>query len=160
VKKTILVVEDHRVRSDNIENALRGIGYGTRWTDASDIAWQCLNLGASAVLVQGREMGWEAIEGGSYALMILDVDAIRVDPYGQVLRGEGMRLLRRLRGDPRFSAENLPVIGVTHHMPPNAATWREEFLASGGNEFFEYWLNMEEVLRAVERLTGGAVRRY
>ena len=153
--KTILIVENDEINQIMVESALKTAGYDTRWTDATNLAWECLQRNAYASDVGGSQVMWKPLDTGAYALVVLDVDEIRAEPYGPLLREEGLRLLRRIRADPRFTKERLPVIGTTSFLPPNAPSWRTEFLRSGGNAFFEWPFSGDDLVAKVQDLAGG-----
>lgn len=150
----VLVVEDEETRRIPVEKHLQDAGYDTRWTDSTSLAWKYLERGACASAVYGPDIVWESVPGDGYKLVVLDVDELRELPRGPVLRGEGIKFLRKLRGDPRFSKKKLPVIGVTHLLPPDSASWKETFMRAGGNCFFECPLDLSELVRSANRLLG------
>lgn len=150
---TVLVVEDESLLSMIVAKVLGDAGYDTRWTDASTMAWEYLDKSVCASSI-GTDIIWEPVGRGGYGLVVLDVDRIRREPYELTQQGEGLRLIKRLRNDRRFSAASLPVIGITHHLPPYATSWEDDFLRAGGNVFFEWPIDLQEMVNAVSRLIG------
>lgn len=135
-KKKILVVEDDEVLRLVEERALRKAGYTTCWTDATNRVFYILHE-------------------EDIALVVLDVDAIRKDPNGPVMRGQGLEFLKQLRADERYSKEKLPVVGTTVHMPPEAPSWEPWFLAAGGNTFLEWPNVLDDLVPIVDKLLNG-----
>lgn len=132
-KQTILVVEDNPVFQSIEEGALRNAGYRTRWTDATEEARRIL-------------------ETKKIALVILDCDEIRAEPYGDLLRYEGYRFIKELRQNPRFPKDTLPIIGITTWLPRDAGSWRNAFLKAGGNAFMEQPIDPDKLVAQVLEL--------
>lgn len=131
--KVVLLVEDDDMLGAYEERPLREGGFETKWTDATDVA-----------------RGY--LDDGGIDLLILDVDELRKEPKGTRLREEGLRFLRKLRGDPRYAKEKLPVIGTTRHLPTNSGSWEKEFLDAGGDVFLEQPVDLVELVSTVRRL--------
>ncbi|OHB72418.1 MAG: hypothetical protein A2V70_08695 [Planctomycetes bacterium RBG_13_63_9] len=133
-QKRILVVEDDDIIHITEELELQRAGYGTRWTDATNVAWQYLE------------------EGGD-ALVILDVYKLRERPWGPPVEYAGLELLRRLRSDPRFTKDKLLVIGTSQFLPDHGSTFRDIALEEGVNEFVE--IGQDDLVAKVNELLGG-----
>ena len=132
-KSLILVVEDNAVFRHIEERALSQAGYRTRWTDAT---------------YEARDY----IDKGNIALVVLDVDEVRAQPYGPIMRGQGLTLLLDLRKEQRFSKDRLPVIGTTIYLPQTDSSWKSAFLKAGGNAFMEHPIDPDELVLNVRRL--------
>lgn len=137
----ILLVEDELAFSQPEEEVLRREKHLVDWTDASSEAWKKLE---------------EAEDSDNpYHLIIIDIGWIRRDPFKPPKRDEGLRLLKRLRRDKRFS--QLPIIGTVSWFPPEKVnqTYQEQFISAGGDIIFEQKVDLEEFMDAVSKLLGG-----
>jgi len=103
------------------------------------IEGQLGTLGLSAQLCADGEEAWECLQQGPVRLLITDLQ--------MPSSGDGVRLARRIRGDPRF--RDLPIIGLTADARPASI---EACLLAGMNHVLVKPLRLPDLPEALRRL--------
>jgi len=95
-----------------------------------------------------------AARDGQEALQLLasqDFDLILMDIQMPVM--DGVEATKTIRSAIDLGAQsNIPIIAMTAYTMPGD---REKFLAAGMNDYIAKPVNKEELLAAIERVTGG-----
>ncbi len=134
----ILIVEDELQWSILEEDALKKAGHEVVCTIAANEAWDLLEI---------------AREGGKpFKLAVIDLVRIPRVPEGRAIKGEGLRLLKKLRSSKQYA--KLPIVCTTVWLQSDSSlpSWESVARDAGANEFFEQPVDLDKLAEVVGKL--------